>query len=403
MILKKGAENQKSEGSPPYPLENEDNLFCESTQVLSETDIGAFFSNRFRVDGSLGQGFSGKLLTAFDTCSEKVVVLKILSAEQAKDQALLSRFVQEAEILRSFEHPAIVRFIDYGRTPQGSYWIATEHVEGETLKERLERKGTFGFEEAWPIVRTLCEAVDYAHARGIIHRDIKPENLILPRGGVPPCQLLDFGLSRYLYRPTRLTQKGMVVGTPRYIAPEALFDSTQASQASDVFSIAAIVFEMLSGRSIYPAEDVKQLLGCILSGRILSLRSLRPDAPPSLEAALTRALARDPKERTPTVRQFLSELEIAMRDVKTHQSQSTPKSPAETPITKKAETSENLTTSKDHPSPSPQLLFTRPSPLQYLRSHWSFWIAKQQGLGWLWLLLLLPILALLFLVIQHFF
>jgi len=143
-----------------------------------------------------------------------------------------------------------------------------------------------------------------AHERGILHRDLKPENVLLLESGLPPCKILDFGLSRYTAKPDRITATGTVLGTPRYMAPEVLMEQGPVDERVDVFALGAIAFEMLTGRSIYPADDVGQLFGCILEGRVLSLRSVRPDAPPALDRLLADAVAKDLSARIPTVEQF---------------------------------------------------------------------------------------------------
>jgi len=276
----------------------------EATAVVGATDIGGFFGERFRVDARLGIGAMGRVLTAVDMKTGTLVALKVLHKDRAKDAAVVERFQREAAVLREIRHPAIVRLVAFDRSRDGTWWLAMEHLVGKTLKDRLAQGGAFTPRDAWPVLATVCDGVATAHAQGILHRDLKPENVLLLESGLPPCKILDFGLSRYTAKPDRITATGTVLGTPRYMAPEVLMETGTVDERVDVFALGAIAFEMLTGRSIYPADDFGQLFGCILEGRVLSLRSIRPDAPPALERVLADAVAKDLSARIPTVDMF---------------------------------------------------------------------------------------------------
>ena len=279
----------------------------EATAVVSATDVGGFFGDRFRVDARLGIGAMGRVLTAVDMKTGTLVALKVLHKDRQKDPAVVERFQREAAVLREIHHPAIVQLVAFGQAKDGTWWLAMEHLVGKTLKDRLSQGGPFVPRDAWPVLATMCDGVALAHAKGILHRDLKPENVLLLESGLPPCKILDFGLSRYTAKPDRITATGTVLGTPRYMAPEMLHEHAPIDERADVFAIGAIAFEMFTGRSVYPAEDFGQLFGCILEGRTLSLRSVRPDASPELERVLADALARDVDARIRTVD------ELAMR------------------------------------------------------------------------------------------
>lgn len=279
----------------------------EATAVVSATDVGGFFGERFRVDARLGIGAMGRVLTAVDMKTGTLVALKVLHKDRQKDPAVVERFQREAAVLREIHHPAIVQLVAFGQAKDGTWWLAMEHLVGKTLKDRLSQGGPFVPRDAWPVLATMCDGVALAHAKGILHRDLKPENVLLLESGLPPCKILDFGLSRYTAKPDRITATGTVLGTPRYMAPEMLHENAPIDERADVFAIGAIAFEMFTGRSVYPAEDFGQLFGCILEGRTLSLRSVRPDASPELERVLADALARDVDARIRTVD------ELAMR------------------------------------------------------------------------------------------
>ncbi|GAB4116428.1 MAG: hypothetical protein OHK0013_50090 [Sandaracinaceae bacterium] len=285
----------------------------EATEVVQATDIGGFFGERFRVDARLGVGAMGRVLTAVDTKTNTLVALKVLHKDRAKNPEIVERFQREAAVLRQIRHPAIVRLVAFDRARDGTWWLAMEHLQGETLKDRIQQGGPFTPAAAWPVLATICDGVAVAHAQGILHRDLKPENVLLLASGLPPCKILDFGLSRYTTKPDRITATGAVLGTPRYMAPELLAEASYVDERVDVFAIGVIAFEMLTGRSIYPADDFAQLIGCILDGRTIPLRKIRPDASPELERVIAAAVAKDAAQRIPTADALANALAAALR------------------------------------------------------------------------------------------
>ena len=287
---------------PPSPwagVPAEDFGDDDVTVTVDTLASGSFFGDRFRVEGSLGVGGMGRVVHAHDFTTGLDVALKVLHRERAQDVESLERFRREAQILQALGHSGIVRILAMGAAPDGTPWIALELLRGETLKERLRREGPFSVAALAPIVAQLCDALTTAHDAGVVHRDLKPDNVLLPDGGAPPCKVLDFGLSRFTASKT-LTKAGAVLGTPRYMAPEQILSASSADLRVDVFAVGVMLFEMLSGRSPYPAEDMGQLLGCVMEGRVLSLAELRPDISPAVAAVVAQAMARDAERRYPT-------------------------------------------------------------------------------------------------------
>ncbi|MDQ3037624.1 MAG: serine/threonine protein kinase, partial [Myxococcota bacterium] len=283
------------DGPATDPTEWDDD---DSTVMTESLAAGSFFGDRFRLGTSLGSGAMGRVMQALDLQEGGEVALKLLHRERARDAEALERFRREAAILQAIGHPAIVRVVAMGAAPDGTPWLAMELLRGETLKQRLFR-GPFEPRALVPLLNALCDALEAAHTRGVVHRDLKPENVLLTESGDPPCKLLDFGLSRFTANKT-LTRSGTILGTPRYMAPEQIRSASSADLRVDVFSVGVLLYEMLTARSPYPADDLGQLLGCVLEGRTVPLAQLRPDLPPAVGVVIARAMARLPADRFQT-------------------------------------------------------------------------------------------------------
>jgi serine/threonine-protein kinase len=276
----------------------------EGTEVVAALEPGTFFADRFQVDARLGMGAMGKVVIATDLVTQQRVALKVLHRDKAANREAAQRFTREAEVLARLGHPGIVRVIASDQLADGTRWLAMELVDGDTIAQHLRKHGPFTPAAAYAVIATLCDALDAAHREGIIHRDLKPENIMLPRGSVPPCKVLDFGLARVAQSLEKLTRAGTILGTPRYMAPELIESNKDVDLRADVFAVGVIAYEMLTGKSIYPAEDVGQLFGAILEGRMRTLASLRPDLPATLDAVIARAASRKKDARFSTAGAF---------------------------------------------------------------------------------------------------
>ncbi len=277
----------------------------EGTEIVAALEPGTFFADRFQVEGRLGMGAMGKVVVAQDLASGQRVALKVLHREKAAQREAAERFKREAEVLARLGHPGIVRVVGTDRLPDGTRWLAMELVEGDTIAQRLRKRGAFSVEAAYAVINVLCDALDAAHRAGVVHRDLKPENVMLPASGTPACKVLDFGLARVTQAgEERLTRAGTILGTPRYMAPELIENLKDTDHRADVFAVGVITFELLTAKSIYAAEDVGQLFGAILEGRMRTLASVRPDLPASLDAIIARAAARKPADRFQTAGAF---------------------------------------------------------------------------------------------------
>jgi serine/threonine-protein kinase len=195
------------------------------------------------------------------------VAIKLIRSGVA-DEELTSRMAREAQVTAALGHPAIVRVFDFGTTEQGDPFLAMELAQGETLAERLEHEKTFGAVEALKLMLPIVDGLRCAHERGIVHRDIKPENVFIARDALGRIQpkLLDFGIAKVEHHPnvTRLTQVGVVLGSPEYMSPEQARGAGSVDARTDVWALSVVLYEMLTGAVPFPVKNYNALMQAIL-------------------------------------------------------------------------------------------------------------------------------------------
>ena len=256
---------------------------------------------RFELRERVGTGGMSQVFQALDTATGRLVALKLVHGT-----ADHGRFEREARALTELEHPAIVRLVAHGSTPEGYGYLAMEWLEGEELAALLDRR-RLGIGEALTLARRVASALGEAHARGMIHRDIKPANLFLEHGEVAQVRVLDFGIARFEDQP-RTTRTGAVIGTPGYMAPEQARGDEQITPALDVFSLGCVLFEALSGKPAFEGQHLVAVLAKVIFMDAPQLEAHCPDAPPELAALISRMLAKDPLTRPRDGMELLSEL-----------------------------------------------------------------------------------------------
>ncbi|MFK7987517.1 MAG: serine/threonine protein kinase [Sandaracinaceae bacterium] len=269
----------------------------ESTVMIASFSEGSFFADRYHIQKTLGTGAMGRVYAATELHNGRKCAIKVLHKERLGEEETVARFQREAEVLASIGHPCIVEIYAFHHAPDGSPYLAMELLEGVTLKERL-REGHYADPRAFqPVLDGVCGALDAAHGRGVVHRDMKPDNLFLPSSGSPAVKIVDFGLSRIQRAEKDLTHSGMILGTPRYMAPEQIRDASSSGPAGDLYSLAVLAYEAITGQSPYPAQDYGQLLGCVLEARTTPLSEVRPDLGQMLSDVLARAMAPQAADR----------------------------------------------------------------------------------------------------------
>lgn len=244
--------------------------------------------------GRLGKGGMASVFSGVQTTTGRRVAVKVLPPSSAGNPDLVLRFEREAKILASLTHPNVVQVIDRGRVGNIYYFIM-EYIPGRTLKERMD-EGPISIEEIAHIVTRVGEAIQYCHDHGLVHRDLKPGNVLLNTGG--EVKVTDFGISGLIQQLGEITEQGVMIGTPQYVAPEQLRDGSRIDHRADQYSLAVLAYEMLTHS--------------LPVGAFQPVSEKRPDAPKRLDDVLRKALSRDPRDRFRTIREFLHEFRRAV-------------------------------------------------------------------------------------------
>ena len=274
--------------------------------------IGARLGD-YAISELLGRGGMARVYLGLDENLSRRSAVKVLSilTEDTEDERIVERFKLEARAIASFEHPNIVTIYQYGETDT-LFFIAMKLVEGQSLSNFLRdhrRRGELlPVEQMLKMVNDVCNALDYAHARGIVHRDIKPSNILFDKNQSERAILTDFGLAMELGAGST---RGTAFGTPRYIAPEQAVSSQQAVPQSDIYSLAVVVFEILTGQVPFQDDSPMSIALSHITSEPPRPRSINPAIPDEVEAVVLKALAKEPGDRYPTAGEFYRALEAA--------------------------------------------------------------------------------------------
>ena len=254
---------------------------------------------RYRLESLLGRGGMAEVFRATDTKLARTVAVKVILQTHAVEEHFLERFLREARMVASLEHPNILPVYDFGEE-NGVPFLVMPYLPGGSLRDRL-KAGPVPLAVASSWIAQLADALDAAHAAGVLHRDVKPANVLL--GKDDRLFLADFGIAKMLENQTGLTATGVVVGTPIYMAPEQA-QGRPASPATDRYALAVLAFEILAGRPPFEGDNALSLMHQHVSNLppVLSMRVA--GLPAGLDAVLAHALAKDPSERPPTCRAF---------------------------------------------------------------------------------------------------
>ena len=272
--------------------------------------VGDVIDGKFRVDACIGAGGMAVVHRGEHLQLKTQVAIKLLRPNLVADGGAVSRFLQEARLAASIENEHSTRIHDVGTTAGGVPFIVMEHLRGTALDARLEREGALGVPEAVSIVLQVLGVLAEAHAKGLVHRDLKPANLLLQdrQDGAVWVKVMDFGISKSIEPAAgatsnlRITAPRSLLGSPQYMSPEQLRDSSSVDRRSDIWSVAVVLYELLTGGRVpFDAPTLPELCALILDKDPEPLRRFRGDVPPGLEDVVRSSLAKDPADRPQTV------------------------------------------------------------------------------------------------------
>ena len=275
------------------------------TAALPLDRLRTALADTYTIDRELGRGGMATVYLAQDGKHDRLVALKVLHPDLAASLGP-DRFLREIKLAAKLNHPHILGLHDSGDA-QGFLYYVMPYIEGESLRERLDRIQEFNIDEAIHHGRAIASALDYAHRHGIVHRDIKPENVMLYEG---EAMVMDFGIAKALSSagPETLTQTGMMIGTPAYVSPEQAAGETNLDGKSDQYSLACVMYEMLTGERPFSGSTPQAIMAKRFSEMPKPLRSIRSSLPESVEKAVTKAMAIDASGRYSTAAQFCQAL-----------------------------------------------------------------------------------------------
>ena len=266
--------------------------------------VGELIADRYELEELVGTGGMSSVYRAHDRLLERDVALKVLHDQFTVDGDYVERFRREARSVAQLSHPNIVTVIDRGEQ-DGRQFIVFEYVDGENLKTLVEREGPLPEREAIELALQIARALGFAHEHGLVHRDVKPQNVLLNGDG--QAKVTDFGIARSLDVHGGLTQTGTVMGTSDYIAPEQA-RGRRADAQSDIYSLGAVLYELLTGEVPFPGDNFVAVALRHINEPPPSVRERRPELSPRLDAAIRRAMAKDPHERFGSMDEFCTEL-----------------------------------------------------------------------------------------------
>ena len=274
--------------------------------------LAAALAGRYRIERELGRGGMATVHLAHDLKHDRPVALKVLRPEVAAALGA-ERFLREIAITARLDHPHILTLIDSGEA-DGFLFYVVPYVRGESLRTKLEREQQLPLDAALRITEQVASALDYAHRQGVIHRDVKPENILLHEG---EAMVADFGIALAVLQEAgeRLTATGLSVGTPAYMSPEQAAGDRQLDARSDVYSLGAVLYEMLAGEPPHTGPTARAVIAKILAEPPTRLTVVRSDVPAAVETALAKALGKAPADRFASAAAFAEALSATAAQV----------------------------------------------------------------------------------------
>jgi serine/threonine-protein kinase len=273
---------------------------------------GDVVAGRYELEELVGAGGMSSVFRARDRVLERDVAVKVLHAGLAADSDIVARFGREARLVAGLAHQNIVTVIDRGEH-EGGPFIVFEYIAGENLKQLVARRGPLPPARAVELAIEVAHGLSFAHRQGFVHRDVKPQNVLL--NGRGEAKVTDFGIARPLAVSAGETQTGTVLGSCDYISPEQA-QGRRVGEQSDVYSLGIVLYELLTGEVPFGGENFVAVAMQHINAQPAPLRSKRPELPARLEAAVAKALAKDPADRFETMSAFADELELCLAELR---------------------------------------------------------------------------------------
>lgn len=271
-------------------------------------DGPAVLEGKWELLEEVGRGGMGHVHLARDIRLDRTVAVKMLAPAIREHPELIQRFEREARLLARLEHPNLVPIYAVGQT-EGLPFIVMKALQGQSLHDLVATKGPLGVQQVVPLLRQICAGLQFLHDRNVIHRDVKPSNVFVGEDG--HVTLLDLGLATDFQDQT-LTRTGMVLGTPAYMSPEQIRKATEVDNRSDLYSVACVLFEVLTGSPPFGGESDFSIMQAQISEPAPDPRTLRPQLPDAVVRVLLTALSKDPVSRYPTANDLFAAFEAAV-------------------------------------------------------------------------------------------
>lgn len=309
-------------GSVPQELVQREGRSCREGDSPKAGHTGLVLAGKYRLVELLGEGAMGWVYRGVHLTLESAVAVKIMKPPDRPDSTRAARFVREARAASRLNHPHIISVIDFGETPHGLCYLVTELLRGQPLSEVLQKEGVLPLSRAIGVTKQILSALEESHNAGVVHRDMKPDNIMMTqlRGGEDFVKVLDFGIAKVTDdQDQKLTQHGQLFGTPDYMAPEQI-KGKALTGAADLYSVGVMLFQMLTGRLPFVADNLFDLLKSHLTlspPRLADVMAHRI-FPPGLQLVLDRAMSKEPEQRFENARMFRRALRNAVREDSDH-------------------------------------------------------------------------------------
>lgn len=267
--------------------------------------LGRVINGKYKLIDERGRGSFATVYVARDTENNHIYAVKLMHLELSNDGELLARFQREAHIHLNLSDPHIARIVDYGND-SSMYYIVMEYIDGQNLKYHMLTHGPMEPLRALNYTRQIVEGLDTAYKQGVVHRDIKPQNILV--NGKDVVKIVDFGLARSRETVT-LTQSNVFMGTAYYISPEQAESGRSADTRSDLYSVATVLFEMLTGSPPFEGETAVDIVIKHMNEKVPSICRIRTDLPMEMDTFMQKAMAKSPTERYATPQEFIAALD----------------------------------------------------------------------------------------------